>query len=370
MLAKTQPPGADAAILQCRNFSELQEDQSTPPRTEMRRILEQRRHYRVFSIPKADGSRREIEDPSEATRVVADAVRKRYDQMGMDATLSRHAVGFRPGRSVMDATSVVRARLSNGSRMKYQWCLTQDLEDAFHSITEPQVRGMLRDDLQLSGFPLHLATRALTRQGRLAVGSPASPELLNLHLRRMDERLTDLASRHNAVYTRYADDLTFLGEGQHWTGHRHKTTSRSWWTWFAKQVRRIIREEGMAPHPAKSSLTKFDGPRSAPSAEVLGHTVRKKGNTAPTRRTKRRARAARHRFRMAGYRLKGERDTGKSFLSSVSDQEALHSLQEAQGLLAWNFLTKGFRKRPRRLTRSSKAPPPLWGNHGKRLGLS
>jgi hypothetical protein len=40
-------------------------------------------------------------------------------------------------------------------------------------------------------------------------GAPTSPALSNLVCRRLDARLTGLAGRNKAVYTRYADDLTF-----------------------------------------------------------------------------------------------------------------------------------------------------------------
>jgi hypothetical protein len=43
----------------------------------------------------------------------------------------------------------------------------------------------------------------------LPQGSPTSPTLTNILCKKLDRRLTGLAKRFGAVYTRYADDITF-----------------------------------------------------------------------------------------------------------------------------------------------------------------
>ncbi len=48
-------------------------------------------------------------------------------------------------------------------------------------------------------------------EGILPQGSPSSPKLANLVLRRLDHRLSKLCSNKNVNYSRYADDLTFSG---------------------------------------------------------------------------------------------------------------------------------------------------------------
>ena len=55
------------------------------------------------------------------------------------------------------------------------------------------------------------ALRQALSQPHLPQGSPTSPMLANLSLRRLDSRLAGLAEKFDGVYTRYADDLAFSG---------------------------------------------------------------------------------------------------------------------------------------------------------------
>ena len=49
--------------------------------------------------------------------------------------------------------------------------------------------------------------------GSLPQGSPASPCLSNLVCLKLDARLSSLAQKYKAIYSRYADDITFSGNG-------------------------------------------------------------------------------------------------------------------------------------------------------------
>jgi hypothetical protein len=75
-------------------------------------------------------------------------------------------------------------------------------------------------------------------------GAPTSPALANLSARRLDCRLTGLASRFEAHYTRYADDLTFSGDRAF-----HARTKA-----FLNAVEAIARDEGYALNAAKTRI--------------------------------------------------------------------------------------------------------------------
>ncbi|MCP4250243.1 MAG: RNA-directed DNA polymerase [bacterium] len=110
-----------------------------------------------------------------------------------------------------------------------------------------------------------LAPTALWRAGRHAVaGAPTSPALANLCVYRLDNRLTGLAKKFEAVYTRYADDLTFSGPAAFKRGMKR----------FLPLVLRIIRDEGFRQNRRKLRFM-----RPGHRQEVTGLVVNQKVNT-------------------------------------------------------------------------------------------
>jgi hypothetical protein len=83
-----------------------------------------------------------------------------------------------------------------------------DLADFFPRTTEKRVRAYFRA-VGWSTEAAKVLTRIGTHDGGLPQGAPTSPALSNLVNYRLDARLAGLAARFGAVYTRYADDLTF-----------------------------------------------------------------------------------------------------------------------------------------------------------------
>lgn len=163
--------------------------------------------YVAFEIPKASGGTRTIHAPRPILKAIQ---RKILD--GIVSRIPTHDAchGFTKGRSIVtNATPHVGARL----------VLRVDLQDFFPTIHYRRVLGLFRQygyrpDVArlLAGLTTHrslLADGTTAWPGSLPQGAPTSPAIANVLCRRLDTRLTALAARAGARYTRYADDLSF-----------------------------------------------------------------------------------------------------------------------------------------------------------------
>lgn len=83
-----------------------------------------------------------------------------------------------------------------------------DIKDFFPTITIGRIEVALEQAGISRDLTLPLA-KFLTISGTLPLGLNASPTIANLVCMALDAEFLDLAMRHNARYTRYADDITF-----------------------------------------------------------------------------------------------------------------------------------------------------------------
>ncbi|MBI4617502.1 MAG: RNA-directed DNA polymerase [Planctomycetes bacterium] len=152
--------------------------------------------YQEFAVPKRSGGTRTISAPEPELK----ALQRRILRRAL-ARLKSHpaAKGFERGLSIVD-----NARPHAGKAV----VVRMDLKEFFPSTRLVRVEeffhraGWNRDASRL-------LARLTTHRGGLPQGAPTSPKLANLVNRLMDVRLSRLAERLCATYTRYADDLTF-----------------------------------------------------------------------------------------------------------------------------------------------------------------
>lgn len=227
-------------------------------------------NYIEWTVPKKGSGQRLICSPKQRLR----AAQQRIKHEILDRVELHEAVhGFRRGHSI-----ITNARPHIGQAL----IVNLDLRNFFEYVRYPRVIGVFR----WAGYSLEVsrclsllcthrpATSALpkdsvwhhyaVRPSRHAVqGAPTSPALANLAVARLDRRLSGLARKFEANYTRYADDLTFSG------GEPFKRGMIR----FLPLVRKIIRSEGFMLNAHKMRFM-----RPGQRQEVTGVVVNSRTN--------------------------------------------------------------------------------------------
>lgn len=185
------------------------------------------RHYNYYWLPKQRGGARLVEAPKQNLK---------YLQRQVLREILNHipphdaAHGFRRGRSIQSYAGPHTAR---------DVVVRLDLRDFFTTVPPRRVFGIF----YTAGYPEHVAhvlagltTNAtpahvlrnrrgplsqsnhlidpLLRGPHLPQGGPCSPALANLACFGLDRRMSALAERFDARYTRYADDLAISGDAE------------------------------------------------------------------------------------------------------------------------------------------------------------
>ncbi len=231
-------------------------------------------HYHYRWIAKRSGGLRLIEQPKE---ILTTLQRKILRQILDHVPPHLAAHGFRRGHSCLS-----HARHHCGQAV----ALRLDLKDFFATVPAARVHALF----ETLGYPTAVArllaglctnrvpqtvldqqgqlTRQMRqsfRQAHLPQGAPTSPALANLCAWRLDLRLATFAANMSAVYTRYADDLAFSGDGR-----LRRAQSR-----FLAQAAAIAQEEGFTVNFRKTRIM-----AAATRQELTGIVINQKPNIA------------------------------------------------------------------------------------------
>jgi len=152
--------------------------------------------YHQFEISKRLGKSRLISAPDARLKMLQSKVALLLNQL---YRVRSPVHGFVPDRSVKSNAE------AHGRR---NFVVNLDLKDFFPTITENRVSGLLRS-LDIDRRVAGIVARLCCVNHHLPQGAPTSPVLSNMICYRLDTALLQIAKSARAIYTRYADDITF-----------------------------------------------------------------------------------------------------------------------------------------------------------------
>lgn len=154
------------------------------------------RMYSQFEISKRSGKVRTITAPDRRLKII---------QQKLAPLLERLYRVRNPVHGFVRERSVKTNAEAHGRR---RFVVNLDLKDFFPTITEKRVVGLLRS-LGVDKRVAEIIARLCCHMSQLPQGAPTSPVLSNMICYRLDTDLLLLAKASRAIYTRYADDITF-----------------------------------------------------------------------------------------------------------------------------------------------------------------
>lgn len=242
-----------------------------------RRCAPPLRHYRWRVLPKRGGHRL-VAAPKPRLKEIQ---RRVLRHVLASVPLHEAAHGCVPGRSVGTALAPHAGRAA---------LVRLDLASFFPSVSHRRVDGLLRclglapdvarvltglcttvvpfpvwrelpHDRELPAIEAHRRLGAVLAAPHLPQGAPSSPALANAIAYRLDRRLAGLATRWEATYTRYVDDLIFSG------GRRLRARPDA----FVDAVREVAVGEGFRLAERKTAIARSGARMAALGAVVNDH---------------------------------------------------------------------------------------------------
>ena len=275
--------------------------------------------YYIFKIKKKSGGERTIMAPYDTFGELL-----RYFNVVLQTLFTPHtnAMGFVPGKSI--ATG---AQMHIGKNYVYNI----DLKDFFHSFERKRVKWMFTQAPFNLSEPLafllaSLCTHPIEIEGQTRIilpqGAPTSPTLTNILCYSLDKKLSGLAKRFGAAYSRYADDITFSSNKSIFKKEA-----------FLSELQRIITSQGLTINEKKTRLQEKEYRQ-----EVTGLIVNEKVNTY--RCYVKQLRMWLHYIETYGYK-KAEELFKKDYVKEKGERSWVHMENVLEGKLLYLKMVKG-----------------------------
>jgi RNA-directed DNA polymerase len=275
--------------------------------------------YYIFKIKKKSGGERTIMAPYDELKGILQCF-----NVVLQTVFTPHpnATGFVQGKSI-----AIGAQMHIGKNYVYNI----DLKDFFHSFERKRVKWMFTQAPFNLSEPLafllaSLCTHPIEIEGQTRIilpqGAPTSPTLTNILSYALDKKLSGLAKRFGATYSRYADDITFSSNKSIFKKEA-----------FLSELHRIITSQGLTINEKKTRLQE-KGYRQ----EVTGLIVNEKVNTY--RRYVKQLRMWLHYIETYGYK-KAETLFKKDYVKEKEERSWVHMENVLEGKLLYLKMVKG-----------------------------
>lgn len=216
-------------------------------------ILSPEKKYYSFEIRKRNGGTREILRPHYKLKLLQSILSQKLyecllDKNNLENRPNSFSHAFQRGRSI-----TTNARQHRNKK----WVFNTDLEDFFGTINFGRVRGALIKD---KSFLFNEAVATIIAQiacfnNKLPQGAPTSPVISNIVARSLDIKLVGLAAKFGCTYTRYADDITFSTNKEHFPKEiaNPLTIDGDEWT-SSERLKKTFIESGFKENESKTRM--------------------------------------------------------------------------------------------------------------------
>lgn len=170
-------------------------------------LLMQNPPYKVFTVPKKNGSPRTIEDPCNELKTILDRLNDFLQALYFfHKTDAAYGYIIRPDDGIETRNVLTHAQKHCAS----PYLLNIDVLDFFHYVHWQT----LYESLTRMPFHLHETIarnicNLCTFNGRLPMGAPTSPALSNIATYLFDLEMQQYCKGEGILYTRYVDDMSF-----------------------------------------------------------------------------------------------------------------------------------------------------------------
>lgn len=201
--------------------------------------------YFINTIPKSNGTQREIQAPRSDLKSLQRRIKK---YILNEIPVSRYATAYKKGARIVDNAS---------PHVNKKYILKMDITDFFGSINFTKVYSAVFNTTRYPKQIGAMLTTLCCYREFLPQGAPTSPTISNIVMKSFDDYIGEWCSRRGVAYTRYCDDMTFSSDKPLY--------------YVYKKVSRLLAEMGFEVNESKTHFVSSSSRQS-----VTGLTVNDK----------------------------------------------------------------------------------------------